>query len=436
MATIKFLLQSSSESAQIYVRLSISRQVSFKKKTGFTINPNDWSITTSKPKQNNPENKRLSSNLKKLDAYIDTQYNDAIGNGIVIDTQWLQSKIDECFNRVQVSDQSLLVNHIQHIIDNANTRKIQGRRKLGISDSRIKSYQRFKGIIEEFQFAIKRQISFEHINKPFVDRFTNWLINTRCYAINYAGKQVDNLKTVCLDAEKLGISSNPYFKQIETFSESDDDRYIITLSQEELEKIREADLQRPALINARKWMLIGCEIGQRVGDLLKISHSNLRHKGQQVYLDIKQEKTKKSITIPVTDRIASLVENDLPYSISGQKLNQLIKQVCQAAGIDTLTEGKKLDPETKRKILGLYPKYQLATTHSFRRSYATNYYRHIPTSILMKITGHSKESTFLQYINQREDMDNNADLFMDFYARYNAPKEPQLKVVKDGTYNH
>ena len=84
-----------------------------------------------------------------------------------------------------------------------------------------------------------------------------------------------------------------------------------------------------------------------------------------------------------------------------------------------------------RKVLDFYPKHELITTHSFRRSFATNYYKQIPTGVLIGITGHSKESLFLEYINKREDKDANADLFMKFYEQINKDKEPQLRLVKN-----
>jgi hypothetical protein len=82
--------------------------------------------------------------------------------------------------------------------------------------------------------------------------------------------------------------------------------------------------------------------------------------------------------------------------------------------------------------LGFYPKHELITTHSFRRSFATNYYKLIPTGILIGITGHSKESLFLEYINKREDKDANADLFMKFYEQINKDKKPEMKLIKNG----
>ncbi|WP_375585928.1 hypothetical protein [Cyclobacterium xiamenense] len=65
-----------------------------------------------------------------------------------------------------------------------------------------------------------------------------------------------------------------------------------------------------------------------------------------------------------------------------------------------MVERKKYDKLTGRKIFGDFPKYDLITTHSCRRSFATNYHKIIPTPVLMEITGHSRESTFLAYIHK------------------------------------
>lgn len=440
MATVNFRLRSqANKNVSIKIYLSTGRGNLIELNTGFTINPKDWSETTNRPKQNSTENKQIFNNLKKLESFIFENLNNDLGKGILIDIHWLQNQINNCFERIEKTDNGLLSNHIQYIIDNANTRKIKGTSKIGISQSRIKNLETFKKLVEVYQKEIKKQINFLDINKQFVDKFTNWLMNTKKYSTNYSGKVIDNLKTVCLDAEKLDIKTNPYIKQIEGFSESNKDRYIVTLSIDELNTISNTDITNPAYNNARNWLLIGCEIGQRAGDLLNITKDNIRYKGGNMYLDLTQQKTGKSVTVGIVNpRIVDIIENNFPHKISTQKLNFYIKKVCEIAEINEMTEGKRLNPkakkdnpETMRKVLDFYPKYELITTHSFRRSFATNYYKKIPTPILIGITAHSKESLFLHYINKVEDKDANADLFRTFYEQMNKDKQPQLKLIKN-----
>ncbi|WP_140484763.1 phage integrase SAM-like domain-containing protein [Flavobacterium sp. GSA192] len=457
MATIQFRLRSkANKNVSIKVRLSIDRNNVFELNTGFTINPKDWSETTGLPKQNNETNKKISNDLKKLDSYISNNLNTDLGNGILIDSNWLETKINDCFSRVIKTDTGLLINHIQYIIDNANTRKVKN--KIGLSPSTIKNYTLFKNIITEYQKKIKKQIQFVEITKPFVDKFTNWLINTKNYSTNYAGKQLEILKTVCIDAEKNEIPVTPYSKIIPFFRESDKDRYIQTLSFEELELIKNVDLSNieqlnqfkkdnpeltknlsitpESLNNVRNWILLGCEIGQRGGDLLEITPENIRYNSKNYYIDLIQQKTNKSVTIGIiAPHVIEIIENCLPKKIQHQKLNEYAKVVCKLAGIIEVVKGTKLNTETNRKELDFYPKYELISSHCFRRSFASNYYKKIPTAILINITGHSKESLFLTYINKREDKDANADLFMQFYEKLNKDKTPEMKVLKNGTNN-
>lgn len=455
MATVRFRIRSSAnKNVAIKVRIAFGRGNDIEINTGFSINPKDWSEKTNFPKQTIAENKLLSANLKKLETFILESHNKDLSNPVLINSYWLECKINECFKRVVRTDSGIITNHLNYIVENANTRKVktQGGFKIGLSESTIKNYNQFKNIIGEYQAKTKKQIRFDDLGKPFVDKFTSWLINEKKYSTNYAGKQLEILKTVSIDAERNEISVNPYSKIIQHFRESDNDRYIQTLDFEELDRIKNLDItdhdklsefkkQNPELTknlsittdilnNARNWILLGCEIGQRGGDLLEITSENVRFKGNNIYLDVMQQKTKKSVTVGIiAPHVIDILESGTPKKIPHQKLNEYTKVICKLAGIDQVVKGTKLNVETNRKELGHYPKYELIASHCFRRSFATNYYKKVPTAILINITGHSKESLFLTYINKREDKDSNADLFMQFYQTIHQEKASKLKVV-------
>lgn len=97
--------------------------------------------------------------------------------------------------------------------------------------------------------------------------------------------------------------------------------------------------------------------------------------------------------------------------------NKKIKELCRLAGIDQVIKGNKMSSVTKRVAFGMYPKYELITSHTMRRSFATNYFGKIETPILMEITGHSRESTFLSYIGENPNKDAVADVFMERLRR-------------------
>lgn len=96
-------------------------------------------------------------------------------------------------------------------------------------------------------------------------------------------------------------------------------------------------------------------------------------------------------------------ERGMPRMISDMKFNEYIKIVCKRVGFKDLVKGSLMVKDEKteiyRKKVGMYPKYKLVSSHTCRRSFATNLYKmNFPTLSIMKITGHSSEKSFLSYI--------------------------------------
>ncbi|MDO6436274.1 tyrosine-type recombinase/integrase [Cyclobacterium sp. 1_MG-2023] len=418
MATIKYLIRSqANRHVPIYFYVSLGRGSFFRMKTGFNILPKNWSSVKGFPKPNDEENKRLMERLKSLESFLMEKVNEAQAKGINIDKSFFERQVDECFNRVKPTNKTMLSNHIKHIIETAPTRKIKGKNKIGLSENTVKNYNTFLKVVLNYEKHLGKPIHFLDIDFNFIEGFKNWLINDQKYSANSSGKSLAFIKSISIDAEKHGVSVNPFVNKIEAFSEANEDRYIITLTFGELDQIKNTNLKREALINARKWLLLGCEIGQRVEDLLKITEANLRKTSQGTFIDLQQNKTKKDVTIPVNDRAMEVLNEGFPYRIADQNFNDYIKKIAKEAKLNELVKGKKYDKSSKRKVLGNFPKHELITSHACRRSFATNYYKIIPTTILMGITGHTKESTFLVYINKPKDRDENARLFLDMMKR-------------------
>lgn len=443
MATVKFRIKNQPKGeVSISVYLSIAKGDLYQCKTGFIINPKDWKANSKRravkkvgqyiigvPKQNDETNKKLFNDLQKLETNLYKELNKSQSKGDLIDRYWLEETISATFNRKSKVEEGLLTNQVQHIIDGASTRQVLGRKELGISKSRVNAYKTFKKILLNFQAYHKKPIYFIDINKRLVDKFRVWLLDEMTYGVNHAGKQLDILKTVCMDAVSSEIEVNPYVVNIKGFRKDKQDVYIEILSEEELLIIRNKTITKNYLINARKWLLIGCYIGQRGSDLLSITKDNIRYNDGNTYIDVTQKKTKKDVSVPVLPPIKDLIEKDLPTKISTQKFNKYLKELCKECGIDEIKEGEKFHAKTKRKEFGKYPKYELITSHCCRRSFATNFYKKIPTPVLIQITGHSTESLFLDYIAKPRDKDENAKLLLRLFNEVQKDKPKKLKVV-------
>jgi integrase len=417
MATIKYLLQSKKDNSNIYVRYSINRTLVWKRKTGFVINPKDWSEDKAQPIQKNEELKAIKSKLDKLAIYINDAYNNGVNSGIEFTADWLQLQIDLFNNKIVVVDLDILVNSIDAYIANGDN----------LTSGSIKNLDNLKKFIGNYEIdALKgKQVLIRNIDLNFIDAFKNYH-KSMGRSVNYIGSYISLLRAVVNKASLNGIPTHPQFKQIKAIKEDKDPDEIIVLTEAEQELIKNAILFREAHINARKWLLLGCLIGQRAGDLLKITDKNIRDIKDMKIIELKQQKTGKLVAIPLLPAALEIVERGLPYKISLEHFNKYSKEVCEIAKIDTKVKGKMRIDKKRTLTAGYYEKWQVISSHVCRRSFATNFYGRIPTSILMNITAHGTEAIFLKYIG-RTTYDN-AYQMLDYFSKLAPTEKASLPI--------
>ncbi len=402
----------SQKETPIKIRLVISRNCSLEMNSGLFVKPIDWNKEKGIPiKRNTKEYLELDKKLIDLVSFIKNKELDAEKTNEIINFEWLRNHIEIFNGKIPKVEKSAvvsneLIDHIQKYIDLAPTKKVKGKSSLGLAPNTIIKYKTFKNLMIRYEKAIKTRIRFKDLDKRFYNEFIHWLLVKEKYAVNYAGKQIDNIKTICSDAIEYEIEVNRYFSKMESFKEDEEDRYIVTFSFEEIEIIRNTEMPNESLENTKKWMILGFEIGQRGNDLLAMDRRNLTSKDESgnIYMNVYQHKTKKWVNVAFIHPYAvNILENEFPYPIAIQNLNENMKEVAKVCGFIAPTEGKKFSANSGRKEFGIYPKYELTTSHTMRRSFATNWYQKMETSIIMEITGHTKEEQFREYINARAD---------------------------------
>ena len=439
MATVKFQVLSNSSNSSIYLRLSLGRGKTPRCRTGLSINSLQWSSAKGLPKQTSASSKNLLVDLQALETHILKEVNKASSIGIEIDKEWLETKINIYFNRESESKLSdKIVDVIEDIIDDAPNR-INSKKKLGLSKSRKSSYKVLKRSIDLFNSKAK----IKEVDVVFGRKYVIFVKEVLFYDESTALKQLSDLKTVCYEAGTLGIETNPQLSDIKVANPKDEE--IITLNKEELKIISETELNNERLDNVRKWLLLGCNIGQRVSDLLEIDESNIKTFRSFKVIELVQKKTNKKITIPLLEETKKIIENGFPRKISAVKFNKYLKELCKQCGIDKPTKGKKTvvkylsEKEKKksgiksdkitRKKSGIFPKYELISSHVCRRSFATNLYGELPTPLIMSITGHSTEKQFHEYIGKSSY--DYAKQILEFYElqELKSLSKPHLKIV-------
>ena len=148
----------------------------------------------------------------------------------------------------------------------------------------------------------------------------------------------------------------------------------------------------------RDLFLVGCFTGLRFSDFSILKTDQIK----DGYIEIKEQtKTGNPVVIPIHKVVQNIInkhDGNLPRAITNQKFNQYLKEV----GIKVPSLHNHFDTTITKgglKISKRLKKYELLTTHSARRSFATNEYLNgTPTITIMAITGHRTEKAFMRYI--------------------------------------
>jgi site-specific recombinase XerD len=389
MPEINFYLKNPNEKKKkqlIYMFFSFGSNKRLKYSTRRHIIPSAWNDTSQKPRSDAD----LSDYLKKIARDIEKIELNLRTSGVNITTELLRQKLDEAL------DNNLLVKHNLFSFVEEYISQIHAIKK----ESTLKGYRNTLRHLREYQSFKRKKIDFIDINQEFYDDFNKYLVIQKSFSVNTIGKQIKNIKVFMSEATEKGLNTNLDYKsrKFKVISEQSDSVY---LNNEEINKLFELDLSdNLRLERVRDLFVVGCNTGLRFSDFSNIKPENI--KGTNISL--KTIKMNQSVVIPINKMVSVIMKkyrkeyaNCLPPALSNQKMNDYIKEICKLAGFTEQIEtshyiGSKRHTE-------IYPKYELVTTHTARRSFATNLFLNgVETKIIRDITGHKTEKAFFTYI--------------------------------------
>jgi site-specific recombinase XerD len=334
----------------------------------------------------------------------------------------LRDVLEQHFNKVQSKEEiesSLLPYFAQLIKRTENgTRVIPGTGK-PYSERTIKAYRTSYKTIEGFAKSYSRKVDFETLDQNFYEDYRAYLTKKLKKRVNTVGKEIKTLKTVLNDAAAKGIKVNPAFKS-RAFSVISEDANTIYLNESELAEMYSLDLSSvPKLERVRDRFIVAANTGLRFDDVNKVKSSSI--KGGMI--TITQGKTGNPVVIPVHPYVTEILAKyggELP-EISNQKFNEYIREVAKM--VPSLHVDTEKVKKGGLKALKTLKKWEMVSSHTARRSFATNQHRKgLSSIIVMAITGHRTEKSFLKYI--RYTPEDSAIIMKQFWE-----KENQLKAV-------
>lgn len=231
------------------------------------------------------------------------------------------------------------------------------------------------------------------VTEDFIEDFINYLRDKNMRNNTVKGL-IEKIKAMTKKAGNYGYAVNRTFDEI---SVPEEDTCSIALSMNDITRIYYFNGLTNRQEKIRDLFVVGCLTGMRYSDYSTLTHENIQN-------DIIVKKTKKTgvtVHVPIHSYIRELLkkyDGELPKDISIQHFNRSIKTICKKIGLTetvvfTRTVGHSVITES-------YEMWQVISSHTARRSAATNMYNsgRMKTLQIMLITGHTTEKNFFRYI--------------------------------------
>jgi integrase len=368
----------------------------FKYSTGEKINPRFWNPKNKRAKESKqfPQHPEFNHRLNIIENGINSAYRKLLNDGIQPTNIILKTTLENELSQNLIQGQKeTLFSFIEDYIEES---------KIGKSIGTIKVYKTGFKYLKEYANSLNRVIDFNDITLNFYNSFIKFLTYENNLSVNTVGKHIKSLKTFMNEATDRGLNTNLDY-QNKKFIKPQEESDSIYLNIEELQKIEKVKLKDKSLDTVRDLFLIGCYTGLRFSDFSQLKPENII--ADKNMIQIRTQKTGTRVSIPLHKTVKKILKkhnNILPKSFSNQATNDMIKIVAKESGISentetTITKGGKA-------IKTIEPKNKLVSTHTARRSFATNcYLADIPSISIMKITGHKTEKSFLKYIKITEE---------------------------------
>ena len=246
----------------------------------------------------------------------------------------------------------------------------------------IKGKRQTVNTLKSFQKDKKVDVNFETFDFLIFKKFKRYLTKDRDFRPNTVWKHVKDLKALMREAEKNKRTVHPDYR-LGDFTAKEVETEKISLTDAEIDTLIDLDMDSSGLGRSRDLFVIGALTGLRYSDFSTLKKEDIVHENDGDYIVKRQVKTSRIVKIPIASKVKAILDKydgSPPPTVAPQVMNRNIKRICEVAGIDNA---------------------DLVTTHTARRSFATNAYRdeeNIPIIDIMMITGHKTEVEFLKYI--------------------------------------
>lgn len=353
-------------------------------------------------------NKRINKYLKEVEQCVEDTFSgckyfsDEMGYMVRNSLRERIAKIGQEEQKEENKKALSVLDFVQKVIDEMPNKLVKRTGKF-IDERTVGHHKIVKKRLEKF-FAFKKwgDGTFDLFNKKFENEMEKWMLQTEDYTPNTVCATFSVMKVWLNQAEEEGLITD---KSFHSWKSKGYDVEHIYLNEEELEKIYNVDFSEyqrkhpnTTIEQTRDLFIVASKVGLRISDLNSLNSSNWDMDNKTVQVHTK--KTTKTVLVPLSKEVVAIYkkyQGKFPKAIDKTHFNNHLRKIGEMAKINQTifiksNSGGKIEIEEKKK-------YELISSHTARRSFATNLYiKSKNARMVMEFTGHTTEENFRKYI--------------------------------------
>lgn len=259
-------------------------------------------------------------------------------------------------------------------------------------------YRRTLKALREFEYVSKYPLGWDAITVTFYQKFVSFLTNDKQYMPGTIGRHISDVKVFCDAALIAGLHNTVQYRSTK-FRAPRSGNEEVFLNPDELLAWYKVDLsEEPPLDKTRDLFLVACWTAVRYGNYDTLTDPDRYRNG---HLELESIKTEQRQFIPLHWMVTAILKKHngkLPKPWKNPVMNRHLKEIgervrCMRVKVPhNYTKGGVRHNEMTEK-------WERVSTHTARRSFATNWIMMgLPKKVVMDVGGWKSESAFDRYM--------------------------------------
>lgn len=314
--------------------------------TGYSVLPQDWDEKSKEVKKTHPFARQYNTNIRNLLIELEDHL---INGGTVANFRKQEEQINlitYCAQVIQKADDGLLP----------------------LTQSTVANYRATHRRLTEYaEHYPDPPLTFDKIDMQFYQQFTGFLKKHCNCSLPGIGKHIKIIKRLMNMGLEENLHNNTTFRNSAFKRPRAKSSGKIYLTTEEIDKLEQLDLSsQPVLERERDRFLLAYWLLMRFSDVSRVGREQIFDLNGKQFLRYQSMKTKVEATLPLKySALAIMEKHEFDFSFSGNvQANRQLKTIAAMAGINTQATQ---DGQNRSKS-------SFVTTHTARRSAATNLY--------------------------------------------------------------